>query len=100
MSDSSKAVPGRSPERSPELPTRSLQLVGRQPAGLVLGGGVVRWRVRLRCTTRVCCTTWDEYQDTLTPLFATGKPVLVTELGFPACSDADQAGVPRIYHGP
>jgi hypothetical protein len=37
--------------------------------------------------------TADRYRGTLTPLLATGKPVMVTEFGFPACTGAAEAGM-------
>jgi hypothetical protein len=42
--------------------------------------------------------TADRYEATLTPPLATGKPVVVTELGFPACTDATDPDMLTLYN--
>jgi hypothetical protein len=42
--------------------------------------------------------TADRYEATITPLLATGKSVVVTELGFPACTDATDPGMLTLYN--
>jgi hypothetical protein len=42
--------------------------------------------------------TAERYEATLAPLLATGKPVVVTELGFPACTDASDPAMLTLYN--